>query len=134
MKQINFARQLPRLMASAGLITLAIVVGLIVSCGKPREQTKPMPTPSSEIKVEVRNSGPIVTTNTAEFQVLPSGYVQAMLLKGGKRLTLDEPGNGLSGVDGYIIHDGQVLMEGKPSDVIGDKDVRRVYLGERFSL
>jgi lipopolysaccharide export system ATP-binding protein len=34
----------------------------------------------------------------------------------------------------YIIHDGQVLMEGKPSDIVGDKDVRRVYLGERFSL
>ncbi len=34
----------------------------------------------------------------------------------------------------YIIHDGQVLMEGTPSDIVGDKDVRRVYLGERFSL
>jgi len=34
----------------------------------------------------------------------------------------------------YIIHDGQVLMEGAPSDIVGNKDVRRVYLGERFSL
>ena len=34
----------------------------------------------------------------------------------------------------YIIHDGQMLMEGTPSDIVGDKDVRRVYLGERFSL
>ena len=34
----------------------------------------------------------------------------------------------------YIIHDGQVLMEGTPADIVGDKDVRRVYLGERFSL
>jgi lipopolysaccharide export system ATP-binding protein len=34
----------------------------------------------------------------------------------------------------YIIHEGQVLMEGTPSDIVGDKDVRRVYLGERFSL
>jgi lipopolysaccharide export system ATP-binding protein len=34
----------------------------------------------------------------------------------------------------YIIHDGQVLMEGAPEDIVGDKDVRRVYLGERFSL
>lgn len=33
-----------------------------------------------------------------------------------------------------IIHDGQVLMEGAPSEIVGDKDVRRVYLGERFSL
>ena len=34
----------------------------------------------------------------------------------------------------YIIHDGQMLMEGTPSDIVGNKDVRRVYLGERFSL
>ncbi len=34
----------------------------------------------------------------------------------------------------YIVHDGQVLMEGAPEDIVGDKDVRRVYLGERFSL
>jgi len=34
----------------------------------------------------------------------------------------------------YIIHDGQVLMEGDPDEVVGNADVRRVYLGERFSL
>ena len=34
----------------------------------------------------------------------------------------------------YIIHEGQVLKEGTPSDIVGDRDVRRVYLGERFSL
>jgi len=34
----------------------------------------------------------------------------------------------------YIVHEGQVLMEGTPADIVGDKDVRRVYLGERFSL
>ena len=34
----------------------------------------------------------------------------------------------------YILHDGAVLMEGAPSDIVSHKDVRRVYLGERFSL
>ncbi|HVP85729.1 MAG TPA: LPS export ABC transporter ATP-binding protein [Rhizomicrobium sp.] len=34
----------------------------------------------------------------------------------------------------YIIHEGHVLKEGLPSDIVGDRDVRRVYLGERFSL
>jgi lipopolysaccharide export system ATP-binding protein len=34
----------------------------------------------------------------------------------------------------YIMHDGQVLMEGTPSEVVANRDVRRVYLGERFSL
>ncbi|MDR3533544.1 MAG: LPS export ABC transporter ATP-binding protein [Rhodopila sp.] len=34
----------------------------------------------------------------------------------------------------YIMHDGQVLMEGVPSEVVAHEDVRRVYLGEKFSL
>ena len=34
----------------------------------------------------------------------------------------------------YIVHDGQILMEGLPSEVVGNEDVRRVYLGDRFSL
>ena len=34
----------------------------------------------------------------------------------------------------YIIHDGKMLMEGTPADIIGNEDVRRVYLGERFRL
>ncbi|MFI4988843.1 MAG: LPS export ABC transporter ATP-binding protein, partial [Alphaproteobacteria bacterium] len=34
----------------------------------------------------------------------------------------------------YIIHNGQVLMEGKPDEIVAHEDVRRVYLGERFSL
>ncbi len=34
----------------------------------------------------------------------------------------------------YIMHDGQVLMEGRPNEVVANVDVRRVYLGERFSL
>ena len=34
----------------------------------------------------------------------------------------------------YILHDGEVLMEGVPREVVAHEDVRRVYLGERFSL
>jgi len=34
----------------------------------------------------------------------------------------------------YILHDGQVLMEGRPSEIVAHEGVRRVYLGERFSL
>lgn len=33
----------------------------------------------------------------------------------------------------YIIHDGGVLFEGAPKDVLASDDVRRVYLGERFA-
>ena len=34
----------------------------------------------------------------------------------------------------YILHDGKVLMDGGPDEIVTHKDVRRVYLGERFSL
>jgi len=34
----------------------------------------------------------------------------------------------------YILHEGQLLMEGAPADIVADVDVRRVFLGERFSL
>ena len=33
----------------------------------------------------------------------------------------------------YILHDGKVLMEGSPSEIVADENVRRVYLGERFN-
>lgn len=33
-----------------------------------------------------------------------------------------------------IIHEGRVLMEGKPEEIVGNKDVRRLYLGDSFSL
>lgn len=34
----------------------------------------------------------------------------------------------------YILHEGRVLREGEPAEIVADSDVRRVYLGERFSL
>lgn len=34
----------------------------------------------------------------------------------------------------YIIHEGSVLMSGTPDQIVGDAEVRRVYLGEKFSL
>ncbi len=34
----------------------------------------------------------------------------------------------------YILHDGVVLMHGTPREIVSHQDVRRVYLGDRFSL
>ena len=33
----------------------------------------------------------------------------------------------------YILHDGMVLMEGTPDEIVADDKVRKVYLGESFS-
>ncbi|MGH6990684.1 MAG: LPS export ABC transporter ATP-binding protein [Stellaceae bacterium] len=34
----------------------------------------------------------------------------------------------------YILHEGRVLREGPPAAIVSDPDVRRFYLGERFSF
>ncbi|MEM6622424.1 MAG: LPS export ABC transporter ATP-binding protein [Pseudomonadota bacterium] len=34
----------------------------------------------------------------------------------------------------YILHDGHVLMSGTPAEVVKDRNVRRVYLGEGFRI
>ena len=34
----------------------------------------------------------------------------------------------------YIMSEGRILRSGKPSDLVEDADVRRLYLGERFAL
>ena len=33
-----------------------------------------------------------------------------------------------------LIHEGSVLIEGTPEEIVKNEDVRRVYLGERFSI
>jgi len=34
----------------------------------------------------------------------------------------------------YILHEGHMLMEGTPDDIINNDDVKRVYLGENFTF
>src|SRR5438874_2411746 len=80
---------------------------IVLSCEKPAVQPTVAPVRPSDIKVEVRDGGPIVlTTSAAEFQLLPSGALQGTLLKDGKRLTLDEPGVPAASGDA-IVHDGK---------------------------
>ena len=95
--------------------------GSLASCWKPAQQAKPAPSHPSEINVEVRDGGPIVvTTKTAEFQILPSGFLQATLLKDGKHLTLDEPPVGSTGGSDSI------LIAGKEYDFIPEFNQAKV--------
>src|SRR5438046_9515544 len=82
----------------------------LLSCAKPPTQSKPAPSRPSDVHVEVRDGGPLtITTTTAEFRILPSGFLQATLLKDGKRWTLDEPGEGSAGGSDSIVHEGKEL-------------------------
>src|SRR5205807_10096076 len=102
------ARTSERALMSA--VVLAGIALLLLSCARPAVDTKTAPARPSDIKVEVRDGGPLVlTTSAAEFQVLPSGFLQATLLKEDKRLTLDEPGEGSAGGSDSIVHEGKEL-------------------------
>src|SRR5947209_12367141 len=84
-----------QLFSSVFLFVFAVT---LLSCSKSAPQPKPPPSKPSDIKIEVRDGGPaIITTSAAEFEILPSGFVQATLVKDGKRMTLDEPAAGSSG-------------------------------------
>src|SRR5579862_826737 len=89
------------------------VMGLssvMLSCSRQAAQPKPAPSQPSAIKVEVRDGGPVViTTSTAAYQILPSGFVHATLLKDGQRLTLDAPGPTSTGGSDSIIHEGKEI-------------------------
>jgi alpha-galactosidase len=103
------------------LMLAILLAGSLVTCSKPTQQAKLAPSHPSEINVEVRDGGPIVvTTKTAEFQILPSGFLQATLLKDGKHLTLDEPPVGSTGGSDSI------LIAGKEYDFIPEFNQAKV--------
>ena len=104
----HIGRSLPQLNSFILAIMFAGLGGMTLSCSKPPAQPKAPPSRPSDVKVEVRDGGPaVLTTSAAEFQILPSGFLQATLLKDGKRLTLDEPGVGSTGGSDSIVHEGK---------------------------
>ncbi len=74
--------------AGALLFSLIAILGLI-GCESVPPGSRDMP---SGVSVTLNPGGPVVLkTASAEFDILPSGYVQGFLLADGKRLTLDDP-------------------------------------------
>ncbi len=63
---------------------------------------------TSAVAVTVHPGGPVaLKTGAAEFEVLPSGYVQAWLMKDGKRLTLDQPETGRNSSGDLLVSAGK---------------------------
>src|SRR5437667_6752578 len=60
----------------------------------------------SKISVVANSGGRIVlTTSTAEFQILPSGYLQVSLFKGGQKLSLDDPRESSPAESDYLVQE-----------------------------
>ena len=87
------------------LAFVALLITLTQSCSHPQSasQGKEPPSQPSAIHVEVKPGGPlVVTTNSAAFEVSPSGYIQAFLLRDGQRQTLDDPQAGRPDESDYL--------------------------------
>lgn len=79
---------------SARLVSLLVVLafGAVVT-GCRQQSPPPVQQARSSVQVTANPGGPVaIKTATAEFDLMASGYLQAFLVKDGKRLTLDEPG------------------------------------------
>ena len=96
-------------MNSRFLIAIFVLTLITISCSqKPAPPSKAAPSRPSDIKVNVSDGGPVtLQTSTAEFQLLPSGYLQGALLKDDKKLTLDQPRVGVPGGSDYVVSDGK---------------------------
>jgi alpha-galactosidase len=125
----------------SGLVVLTgFALLLSFGCSKSAEKTAPAvvtaPAKVTKVKVQLNNAGPIViTTSTAEFQILPSGYVQAFLLKDGKKLTLDDPQSASDNPSEYVVLGGKDVhftldfAQAKTMDALG-----RMGLGKRVEI
>jgi alpha-galactosidase len=100
-------------MKRLAIITFFILLAssaILISCARTPQKAAEPPSKPSDLKVTVNDGGPVViTTPAAEFQLLPSGYIQASLLKDGSKLTLDEERVGTPTDSNYVISGGKEL-------------------------
>jgi alpha-galactosidase len=96
-------------MNSRFLIAIVLVTLISFACSRQKPSvSNAAPSHPSDIKVTVSDGGPVVIqTSTAEFQLLPSGYLQGALLEGGKKMTLDQPPVGVPGGSDYLVSGGK---------------------------
>ena len=90
------------------LVLLTVGLTLNTSCQSGvKKPTQPASLPSA-VRVLFNSGGPIILqTSAAEFQVQPSGYIQAWLIKNGEHATLDEPEQGKPMDSNYLLISGK---------------------------
>ena len=92
---------------------LALIAGIAllnVGCERSPKESASAPAQLSTIQVAVNGGEPIVLkTSTSEFLIQPSGGMQAFLLKGGKKLSLEDPQAGAAGEGAQVISGGKEL-------------------------
>src|ERR1700730_1902405 len=109
MKQVYYGRI--SWARSRKLIVVAIgTMLLLAGCTRTANKQAESHSEPSKISVAVTAGGPVVVaTRSAEFQIVPSGYIQALLLKGGQQLSLDDPRPGNPEESAYLVQDGKEI-------------------------
>lgn len=101
------------MLRTTSILALVLSTFIVVSsCSRTVERKAAVTPPSrpSDIKVTISDGGPVILqTSAAEFDLLPSGYLQAFLLKDGQKLTLDEPPVGTPHGSDYLVIKGEPL-------------------------
>jgi len=103
---IPFTGDVRRSIPQALRAVLVAAVLLTMGCKRSSAHT-PRQVPPSAVSVKMDRGSVVITTPGAEFAVLPSGYVRAVLLTGGNRLTLDDP------VSDRAVSNERLLVDGK---------------------
>jgi len=91
---------------------IALVAGLVGCKSGPAPSHHPEKI--SSVIVAVNKGGPVILqTPSAEFHVLPSGYIQAFLRSQAGNLTLDDPAAGPGGSGGFLTSGGRQISNFK---------------------
>ena len=93
-------------------LLVPIVISIMFCMGCNKTSLQPETPQTSATTVAVNAGAPIVVkSSTAEFDILPSGYVQAFLIRRGSRLTLDEPETSSASSSDYVISSNQEIRD-----------------------
>lgn len=97
--------KLNRCAHSVSTATLIFFITLLTAaCNRAATKATAPPQQPSSVKISMNQGGPVViTSSAAEFQVLPSGYIQAALIKNGQKLTLDEAEQGQPAESNFVM-------------------------------
>jgi len=135
-RQHIFASQL-HLSAPEWLFILTVATLLAIT-GCQKTHTLPAaPKPQSAISVSVQADGISVNTPTAEFRILPSGYLRGYLKLNGRELTMDDPQSKGSNDPDYVVIDGKETRDFEMDLAhaqIADATHRLGQLGKRIEI
>src|ERR1019366_8969392 len=105
-----YFRRAISMVPSAALLAALTLTFFIVSCSQTKTSSNNQG--ESAIAVTASPGSPIVVrTPFAEFHLLPSGYVQAFLLRDGKSLTLDDPRADSDANGDYLVSSGREIRD-----------------------